>query len=196
MGRATALTRCAALAVLGVIALAFAGATGADDGWGGLRRSIHLPKLEPGAACPLSSVDTRIAWQRMNIFGGTGIGRGPVYPGLGSSSGLLRATRDEQYGGPWFGTKVFWFVLPSYRGRVLIRGRRLDGVQRMGFNGEKVPAPELRIESYDTVSWHGQPRFSRGVPSAVRVLVPGCYGIQIDGTSFSRTVIVRADVAP
>jgi hypothetical protein len=130
----------------------------------------------------------------MNIFGRTGIGRGPVYPGLGSSNGLLSATRDEQYGGPWFGTKVFWFVLPSYRGRVLIRGRRLDGPQRMGFNGTKVAGPELRIEPYDTASWHGQPRFSRGVPSAVRVLAPGCYGIQIDGTSFSRTVIVRADV--
>jgi hypothetical protein len=29
----------------------------------------------------------------------------------------------------------------------------------------------------------------------VRVLRSGCYGFQIDGTSFSRIVVVRADVA-
>ena len=86
-------------------------------------------------------------------------------------------------------------MLPSYRGPVLIRGRRLDGPQKLGFNGRKLPAPELRIQPNQTVSWQGQPRGSRGVPSGVRVLTPGCYGAQIDGTSFSRVVVFRADTA-
>ena len=139
----------------------------------------------------MSRVDPRVHWDRINIFGGAGIGRGPVYPGLGSSAGRVNATPDRQYGGPWGGEKVFWYVQPSYRGRVLIRGRRLNGPQSLGFNGGKLPAPELRIETYDTVSWSGQPTGSRGVPSGVRVLASGCYGVQIDGTSFSRVVVFR-----
>ena len=160
-----------------------------------LRRPLHLPKLAPGAPCPVSGVDHRIPWRRANIFGGSGIGRGPVYPGLGSSSGLLWATRDEQYGGPWYGEKVFWYVLPSYRGPILIRGRQLDGPEVMRFNEGKLPKPELRIAPGETVFWSGQPAGSRGVPSGVRVIAPGCYAFQIDGTSFSRIVVVTVDLA-
>jgi hypothetical protein len=145
--------------------------------------------------CPVSKVDTRVAWDRINIFGGKGIGPGPVYPGLGGSSGLLYATRDDQYGGRWFGTKVFWYVLPSYTGPALIRGRRLDGPQLMRFNDGRLPPKELRIKTGETVGWEGQPRGSRGVPSFVRVLEPGCYGIQIDGKKFSRVIVITADLA-
>jgi hypothetical protein len=165
----------------------------ARDQWASLHRRLHLPRLTDGAACPLSQVDRRIPWKRANIFGGEGIGRGPVYPGLPSA--FFMATRDEQYGSRWFGTKVFWYVLPSYRGPALIRGRRLDGPQRIGFNGRRIPDRELRIARGQTVSWDGQPPGSRGVPSNVRVSAPGCYGFQIDGTSFSRIVVVRADTA-
>ena len=94
-----------------------------------------------------------------------GLGRGPVYPGLGATSGLLNTVKDTQYGGPWQGEKVFWYVAPSYRGRVLIRGRRLDGPGWLGFNGTRVPKDELRIEPHDTVTWSGQPRYSRGIPT-------------------------------
>jgi hypothetical protein len=181
------------VAILTVAAVSAPAAGGARDPWKALHRPLHLPKLAAGAACPLSHVDPSVPWDQTNIFGGQGIGRGPVYPGLPSA--FFMAARDEQYGGPWFGTKVFWYVLPSYRGPVLIRGRRLDGPQRMGFNGRKVAARELRIKPGQTVSWDDQPRGSRGVPSGVRVLTAGCYGIQIDGTTFSRVIVVSADIA-
>ena len=174
--------------------LASAPPVGALDPWAKLHRSLHLPRLTSGAACPISRVDRRVDWGRAHIFGGSGIGRGPVYPGLGYSGGALHATPDQQYGGPWAGSKVFWYVLPGYRGRVLIRGRRLDGSQSLGFNGTRLPARELRIEPHDTVWWQGQPRGSRGAPSDVRVRVSGCYGAQIDGTRFSRIVIFAAVV--
>ena len=177
-----------------VVLLASQAAAAGDD-WGALRRPLHLPKLEQDARCPVSHVDARVPWKRVNIFGGAGIGRGPVYPGLGARNGLLTTTRDEQYGGLWSGEKVFWYVRPSYRGPILIRGRRLDGGQSIGFNGAKLPDRELRLSPLETVSWSGQPRGSRGIPSAVRVLTAGCYGLQIDGTTFSRIVVVRVDVA-
>ncbi len=164
--------------------------------WTALRRPLHLPTLVPGARCPVSMVDRRVPWGRVRIFGASGIGPGPVYPGLGATSGLVNASKDTQYGGPWQGEKVFWYVAPSYRGRVLIRGKRLDGVGWLGFNGTRVPKDELRIEPYTTVSWSGQPRYSRGIPTAVRALTSGCYGAQIDGTTFSRTVVFAIELAP
>jgi hypothetical protein len=174
-------------------ALALVQPSGRSDPWPKLHRPLHVPRLVSGARCPVSAVDRRVAWKRANIFGGSGIGRGPVYAGLGSGGGL-NATPEYQYGGPWAGGKVFWYVLPSYRGPVLIRGRRLDGSQSLGFNGRRLPALELRIGPSDTVSWQGQPPGSRGVPSSVRVRASGCYGAQIDGTSFSRVVVFTVTV--
>lgn len=188
MPRVTTAIACALLA-----ALALAEPVGASDPWAKLHRPLHLPRLAAGAACPVSRVDRRVDWKRINIFGGSGIGRGPVYPGLGLSGGFLNATPEHPYGGPWAGGKVFWYVLPSYRGRVLIRGHRLDGSQSLGFNGRRLPAPELRIERHDTVSWQGQPTGSRGIPSSVRVRASGCYGVQIDGTTFSRVVVFTVE---
>jgi hypothetical protein len=60
---------------------------------------------------------------------------------------------------------------------------------------EFIDEPLLRIGRFDSVSWAGQPQGSRGIPSEVRVLTPGCYGFQIDGTNFSRTVVVTVDTA-
>jgi hypothetical protein len=167
---------------------------GAADPWTKLRRPLHLPRLAPGAECPISGIDRRVNWDRANIFGGSGTGRGPVYPGLGAYGGRLNAPRDTQFGGPWAGQKVFWYVLPSYRGPVLVRGRRLDGPQWLGFNGTLVPDRELQIEPYETVSWQGQPPGSRGVPSAVRARASGCYVVQMDGTTFSRIVTFTVSV--
>jgi hypothetical protein len=65
----------------------------------------------------------------------------------------------------------------------------------MRFDGGRLPAPELRIDESETVSWDGQPAGSRGRPSAVRVRAPGCYGVQIDGTSFSRVVVFEVRLA-
>jgi hypothetical protein len=163
--------------------------------WAKLRRPLHLPRLAPGAACPVSRIDLRIDWQRVKFPGSPGIGRGPVYPGLGADEGQLTATPDVQYEGPWAGAKVFWFVRPSYRGPALIRGRRLDGPQWLRFSDGRLPSRDLRIGPYDTVSWDGQPRGSRGLPSNVRVRAPGCYGVQIDGTTFSRLVVFTVEIS-
>ena len=53
------------------------------------------------------------------------------------------------------GEKVFWYVRPGYRGPVLIRGRRLDRPELLGFAGERRPGRELRIAVGETVSCKG-----------------------------------------
>jgi hypothetical protein len=84
---------------------------------------------------------------------------------------------------------VLWFVLPSYQGPVLIRGRRFDGPELMRFDDGTHPPAQIRLASAETVRWTGQVPGSRGRPSYVRVHVPGCYGVQIDGTTFSKVVV-------
>jgi hypothetical protein len=170
-------------------------AAGSRDAWSPLRRPLHMPTLTAGARCPVSRADPGIRASGVKFPGSPGIGRGPVSAGLGPASGLLYATRERPAGGPWFGAKVFWYILPSYQGPALIRGRRLDGPQLVRFGPRRMPAPELRIDPGQTTSWEGQPAGSRGVPSTVRVKEPGCYAFQIDGASFSRIVVFIADLA-
>ncbi len=193
--------RLAAIVIaIGLLAVGASAATarvlGSSDAvrWSVLRRPLRLPVVAPGAPCPVSRPDRHAAPVRFP--GGPGIGPGPVYPGLGSTSGLLNVVPDTQFGSPWQGQKVFWYIAPSYRGRVLIRGKRLDGPGWLGFNGTRVPKDELRIEPYTTVSWSGQPRYSRGIPTAVRALTSGCYAAQLDGRTFSRVVVFTIELAP
>jgi hypothetical protein len=167
------------------------GRTGTD--WHALHRALHLPALAGGDRCPASKLATGFAGKRYGMDGA--IGPGPVYPILGRP-GLLAFVRHDQWGpGPWAGQKVLWFVRPDYRGPVLIRGRRLGGPQWMRFDDGATPAAEIRIAPGETVKWTGQPRGSRGRPSYVRVRAPGCYGVQIDGTTFSRVVVFPIDIS-
>jgi hypothetical protein len=181
----------ASLTLVLVAGLVWAPTTSAGDRAGGLYRPLDLPEVAPGQDCPVSPVDERVDWDSINIFGGSGTGPGPVYPGIGGSDppGHVTTTRDHA-DETWFGTKVFWYVKPSYRGPALIRGRRLDGAGTLRFQArDPRPRPELRIRRNEEVSWDGQPRGSRGRPSGILVRSPGCYGVQIDGTRFSRTVV-------
>ena len=142
----------------------------------------------------MSAVDTSVDWSRTGVGGG--IGPGPVYAILGERATLGASFRPSEWGlGRWGGQKVLWYVDPSYRGRVLIRGRKLGGWEWMRFDRGTIPASELRIDRTETVSWEGQPAGSRGRPSYVRVRAPGCYAAQIDGTTFSRVVIFRVTLS-
>jgi hypothetical protein len=49
------------------------------------------------------------------------------------------------------------------------------------FGSGLVPAPELRI-----------PAGTSEQPSYTRLLGPGCYAYQVDGATFSRTVVFRS----
>lgn len=176
----------------GAVAVLLAAVSVAHAGqWQDLHRPLHLSALASGEACPVSSVDQRIDWLALHIFGDAGIGSGPVYPGLGPDSHLN--TFGEGVNG-WFGTKVFWYARPRYRGPVLIRGRRLDGTDRLRFTAQGSRSSELRMPVGKSVQWPGQPPKARGKPSGVSIRASGCYGVQIDGTSFSRVVVFSASL--
>ena len=183
----------AALLTLAILIAGLASTPSAAAGtWRDLHRPLHLPEVEPGEPCPVSPIDPRVPWDRIGIFGGSGIGPGPAYPGLGGSEGHVSDTPGQANTG-WFATKVFWYVRPRYAGPVLIRGRRLDDTGPLGFSESRNrPSRELRIQRGETVQWHGQPEGSRGHPSGLWWRTAGCYGAQIDGTTFSRTLVFAA----
>jgi hypothetical protein len=179
---------------LTAVSLAAASATAASAGsHQGLFRPLRLPHIAAGARCPVSHVDRRIKFSRR--FGvGLGIGRGPAYP-IGLPSGDLQLAPAKNFGSRlWAGQKVLWFVLPAYRGPVLIRGARIDGRGLVRFQRGSVPPKRLRIPVGETQGAPGNPvpKGTRYLPSYTRVRGPGCYAYQIDGTTFSRVVVFHA----
>ena len=175
----------AAAALAGLALVPSAGGSGGE--WGALYRPLALPQIAPGTPCPVSKVDRSVDFARFRM--GPGIGPGPAYP-VGMLVSVLPIAPPENFESRnWGGQKVLWVVHPRYRGPVLIRGRRLDGPDLVRFERGDVPPAELRIErtTSDGVTDPG-----RGRPSFTRLRRPGCYGYQIDGTTFSRVIVFRA----
>jgi hypothetical protein len=106
-------------------------------------------------------------------------GTGPVYPDLGDP--FIAAAAPA---------KVLWFARPSYQGPILIRGRQIDGSGLVTFGTGRGAQTSLRLaspgaEATGTGGW-------RNWPSYTFVAEPGCYAYQVDGDTFSETIVVRA----
>jgi hypothetical protein len=125
---------------------------------------------------------------------------GPIHAEMINHNGRVQilytpppAGSDQRVAGSrWTGFKVLRVSRPDYDGPVLIRGRRLDVPGAVGFEQARVPLAELQSPSGrgggEPLSTHG----SRNWPSTARVRSPGCYGLQIDGTTFSTVVVFQA----
>jgi hypothetical protein len=185
------------LAAVGLALGATCAAASSDDVWTQLRRPLHLPKIAPGAPCPVSRLS------RVDLGRGGGVrmlpGNGPAYPVFVPKPGVLEfywpplATQGDWYGTGWGGNKVLWWVVSTYTGPVLIRGHRLDGSQFVRFERGSPPPLELRIHAGKGTAYT---KGARDRPSSTRVRAPGCYAYQIDGLTFSRVIYFEARVIP
>ena len=100
-------------------------------------------------------------------------------------TGVIRYRRGRSEGG-WYYVKVLWIESPRYRGPALVRGRQLDGSRSVRFESGARPASELEL-------WPGTTgRGWLGRPSEMRLHGGGCYGVQVDGRNFSRTIVFEA----
>jgi hypothetical protein len=92
----------------------------------------------------------------------------------------------------WREFKTLWFSVPAYQGPFVIRAERLDkqGPIRLGGSGLlPTSASPLVVPAGPTLnSWNGW----RTVPSGTWAKSPGCYAWQVDGRTFSETIVVRA----
>jgi hypothetical protein len=148
--------------------------------WAPLRRPLHVPMIPYGAACPVSARAANVDFARYGVARGYGLG--PAYP-IGFADGTIHVGwgRSDVDARVWGVQKVLWFVHPRYHGPVLVRGEQVDGQHVVRFERGRIPRTELRI-----------PAGVRARPSYVRIERPGCYAFQIDGLSFSRTIVFRA----
>jgi hypothetical protein len=151
-----------------------------SDTWTPLRRPMHTPMIAYGARCPVARPATRVDFAAFGLA--RGIGPGPAYP-VGWADGAIRFSwrRTDVDARMWGAAKVLWFVDPSYDGPVLVRGEQIDGPYRVRFERGRIPSAELRLAAG-----------TRARPSLVRIRKPGCYAFQIDGLSFSRSIVFRA----
>ena len=154
-------------------------------GWSILYRPLSVPRLAAGDRCPVSSLAMDVDFAAFGVQ--PGYGPGPAYP-IGFDAGTtlrLRWTEGDATAWPWGVQKVLWFVHPRYAGALLVRGRQLDGPSLIRFDRGVRPPAEIRIDPNRSPDGRDRPSFTR-------LLTPGCYAYQIDGTRFSRRVVFRA----
>jgi hypothetical protein len=173
--------------------------------WTYLRRPLGVPHFSPGSPCPVSPPDPRGDLKAI-VGWGAGIpawGSGPAYPVLLGFKGPVQPEPEiafelpppPGFGGSWGVSKAVWFTEASYApGRVLVRGRQLDGTNEVRFEdgrpaftseGRLNPATELRLVADGS-----------GHQSTTRLRSGGCYAYQLDGRTFTRIIVFRAIVVP
>ncbi len=150
-----------------------------------IRRPVRIPSGS-ASSCPVSSGHSAAG------FSGPALGGGPVFA-LGIDAHGTLAT-NSFIGSAWSAGRVTWVSSPGYTGPVLIRGREVGGSGAVGFGEGHVPVDEMQLSGPAGTS-PGEPAGSREWPSFARVKSPGCYAFQVDGTSFSTTIVFRATSA-
>ena len=172
--------------------------------WESLRRPLRIPVLEPGAACPVSARNPRGSLGVIARGGGRlpAWGRGPAYPLLIGPAGpqqpqplaVLQLPPPEGFGVDWGVTKAVWFTSRAYGGRILVRGRQLDGPNEVRFeDGQPGFTPHGRLNPVHELRLQGD---ATGHASTTRLRAPGCYAYQLDGATFSRLIVFRAVLEP
>jgi hypothetical protein len=127
-------------------------------------------------------------------------GNGPVYVMTGSavitSPAIMYYDDTQQFVSEksmqgWSDAGVTWEVDPHYHGFVLVRGRQLDGPLALRFNQSEVSplAAQYVIDATATSASIWQSFFAY-----TRLQAPGCYAYQVDGDTFSYSIIFQAVV--
>ncbi len=148
------------------------------------QRPLKLASLAPGAACPIS------ASRQASAFNVTG--QGPIFL---IQPGTIHYGKGKLTDG-WYDVKAPWLSAPDYTGPALIRGRQLDGPNGVRFvrNGPHTTGG-LPFLQFPIVTGISSPDLEAGwrfQSAGIGFRAPGCYGFQVDGTSFSTTIVIEA----
>jgi hypothetical protein len=136
--------------------------------------------VTPGVSPPVKADPTIAAAEGMTF------GRGPVFA-------VIVGARSEiiPFPTPWpdgiFANKVAWMANRSYKGKVAVTGRRLDGPGKALF-GYGVPPDRTSI------NWSVPGLNGNFQPSAAGVSTPGCYEWDVVGDGFSFKIVFNATV--
>ena len=154
------------------------------------RRSVVFPKLSPGSTCPTS------AGSYLDVPGASGLAlKGKVVslliPQRGDvAHGSVQLASSDVVG--WYGIKTHWFINPSYSGWVVVRAEQLGASTPVAALGEADIGPVI-IPPGPTPNTYGG---WRQQPSGTYVKGPGCFGFQIDGSTFQEHLVLMGVLAP
>lgn len=152
-----------------------------------LDRPLHLPTVARGEACSVTPGQNA----RNGYVFGLQFGSGPVSMIIGNRGDPGHGTvilGTTQLPG-WYALENVWLSGPGYQGPFMVRGQRLDGPGPVGFGGSS-PAMAAFIEPPGPDANTNGPY--RTPPGSIWIQQPGCYGFQIDGLSFSETIVIDA----
>jgi hypothetical protein len=154
-------------------------------------RPLHLPPLGPNASCPTSTG----SFLHTPLTSGTALGNGPVRILIGNAGDLAHGRVDVGTSNTshWGALETIWIAVPGYEGPFVVRARRIGAPGAIevqpGPTGLTPGSGPLVVPAGPTAnSANGY----RAVPGSIWVKSPGCYGVQIDGGSFSEVTVVDA----
>jgi hypothetical protein len=126
----------------------------------------------------------------------TGAGDGPIYPTHVDPWNVLFPPPQNSlaFGTGWSVDKTPFVRERTFTGPFVVRGGRIDGSGRLGFSG---PGGRRPFEALQFAASRAGAEFAglSGWPTLVWIAAPGCYGVQVDGTSFSRVIVFRVTAA-
>jgi hypothetical protein len=148
-------------------------------------RPLHFPRVA-GAHCPAS----RGRYVATPTASGIALGSGPVRVFINNPGDLRHGmARLGSTGVPgWLALKTHFFSVPAYHGPFLVRAKRLDRSGPITLGARPTQTAPLLVPSGPAANglagW-------REFPYSTFVKAPGCYAWQVDGLTFSKTIIVR-----
>lgn len=144
---------------------------------------LRLPGVAPGADCPVAVAR---AWSGPGQASRV-LGDGPVHPVADYFGGgtVLELRPDDREPDGRYVKKVRW-IAAGYTGPVLVRAARIDGPGAAGAEFSYVG------EARDGGYYAELTGANSDLPATTTVAGPGCYAYQVDGTTFSRTIVFRA----
>jgi len=145
-----------------------------------LRRPLRLPGLRPDGSCPTSRLVGPPITPAHRVAAAA-VGDGPVYPVL------FRASADGRLDP---GTVAYWDAPEPVDGVTIVRGHRLGApTDRIRFQSDQQKVSPTYL--LNPVVAYPDGRKGQWWPPTRLHAGSGCYGLQIDGASFSEVLVVE-----
>ncbi|MEV1286579.1 hypothetical protein [Micromonospora sp. NPDC049679] len=146
-------------------------------------RPLRLPTVAAGAECPTTP---RQSWSGPGVATAV-LGGGPLYPVADYfMEGTVLELRDQDAGSNGSYVKKVRWISTGYIGPVLVRAGRIDG------KGTASVTFSYRGEERDGGHYADLSTSENDIPATTVVDGPGCYAYQVDGATFSTTIVFRA----
>lgn len=166
---------------------------GNPDLWSALHRPLRLPTMTDSGSCPWSEPRS-VEYPDHSLV----LGDGPVHVLWSWGAGVPYSdqTVDPKLTG--VNLLMLWLTTPEYTEPFLVRGSRMDGSDDLRFysiydNGpETTMFDELRVGPEGIMTRVTETSTGwRQYPAGVLLPTPGCYAMQIDGTTFSSAFVFQ-----